>query len=1005
MKVLPLLVLIPLGALAQPLPLAWPDQPAGTVLYVAHPTRFTGSSTVADDGRWITTWCDMRDGRGRLFLQKLDPDHPSAGAWRGEAEGLGPVEGLAGPPAALSPVMPQLAPAPAGGAYLLWQDAQSDGRGDLLLQRVGDGAGGQGEFLWEQDLVLVEDLPLPYDDCRDPGRCRSWMDSWRRLAPDGTGGVWVAWRTAVGTLQVQHVAEGGQPDPDFPAAGLELPVTSWEYRLLTDPAGNLLVIHTSSGASGWALAVLGVRPDGGWLLPEISRVVSEGDANTFDASLTADGRLLLAWTSESVARTQLLDTALESLWTPGGELLSAGPAWGVRTATGTPGTPLAVAWGHQNESWQAQLLDDSGHAQWTQPVSLEVLNDGQPGSLEALVLDAGGLAYLFREDEGLHVQRLDLAGHAGWDPDLTRLGTPGTYTAAWDFRLDADGGLRTGWTEYRPASGLSLACQRLSRRDLDGVEQVDPAAAVFLTEALESASGVRLLQGDVDPLLTWQTGDSLYSVQVNGHDGRLDWGFRERPVLGRPGLSVQSTAAATVGTWLAASVTADESGRTLLEVCRVDEAGQLAAGPVQLAPAALEDPGYFDQQNPRLTGMGTHVVAAWEHSAANLNQVRVQLLDGVGTRRWGEAGLALSPAGDAWTRLLGLAPFGNGTVGVLWGQWTAAGTSVYLQVVTLSGALVFAENGGRGLGLGLDYAGWSAESLLQILPDGTLLAGVRDQLEDGLTRWRLVRVDAEGHELWRHTEASVVLTSLALVPDDEGSLWLGRGRWDGDRVRFQLERRSAQGAVERIWSLDTPDASQTVSWALTHADGEHALVLLEYNQDANDWWLRAARLPEGDAQPIFAAPAPLLPSLAANAELAPAPLGDVWLSWSDHRGSFLGYGLQSRLTRLDVLHVNTAVDQPAHPAAFRLEPNRPNPFNPETILRFTLAQASPVRLEIFNLAGQRVRVLQDGELPAGAHSLRFDARDEAGRELGSGLYVYRLSTAGRQEARRMLLLR
>jgi hypothetical protein len=140
-------------------------------------------------------------------------------------------------------------------------------------------------------------------------------------------------------------------------------------------------------------------------------------------------------------------------------------------------------------------------------------------------------------------------------------------------------------------------------------------------------------------------------------------------------------------------------------------------------------------------------------------------------------------------------------------------------------------------------------------------------------------------------------------------------------------------------------------------------------------------------------------------ELRPAPNGDAWLLWRDLRGGEMGYGNQARLLRLDVLEQNTALDPPATPAAFRLEPNHPNPFNPETTIRFQLAQAGSARLEVFNLAGQRVRVLQDGDLPAGTHSLRFDARNDAGRELGSGLYFYRLSAGGQSRTERMLLVR
>ena len=67
------------------------------------------------------------------------------------------------------------------------------------------------------------------------------------------------------------------------------------------------------------------------------------------------------------------------------------------------------------------------------------------------------------------------------------------------------------------------------------------------------------------------------------------------------------------------------------------------------------------------------------------------------------------------------------------------------------------------------------------------------------------------------------------------------------------------------------------------------------------------------------------------------------------------------------------------PSRTVLLPAYPNPFNPETTLAFDLAQPGPARLEVFDLAGRRVRRLCDEPLGAGAHQRRWAGRDEAGR--------------------------
>ncbi len=93
------------------------------------------------------------------------------------------------------------------------------------------------------------------------------------------------------------------------------------------------------------------------------------------------------------------------------------------------------------------------------------------------------------------------------------------------------------------------------------------------------------------------------------------------------------------------------------------------------------------------------------------------------------------------------------------------------------------------------------------------------------------------------------------------------------------------------------------------------------------------------------------------------------------------------------------------PVAFALSQNFPNPFNPSTTIPFTVPALTSVRLEIFNSAGQRVRRLADGLFAPGIYELNWDARDDAGYPVSSGLYLYRLEIGGQVQARKMTLMR
>ena len=95
----------------------------------------------------------------------------------------------------------------------------------------------------------------------------------------------------------------------------------------------------------------------------------------------------------------------------------------------------------------------------------------------------------------------------------------------------------------------------------------------------------------------------------------------------------------------------------------------------------------------------------------------------------------------------------------------------------------------------------------------------------------------------------------------------------------------------------------------------------------------------------------------------------------------------------------------ARPQAWTLGQNYPNPFNPSTLIPYQVPTAARVRLEVFNVLGQRVATLVDGERPAGVHTAVWDATDAAGRPVGAGVYFYRLRSAGYPTlTRRMVLI-
>ena len=83
----------------------------------------------------------------------------------------------------------------------------------------------------------------------------------------------------------------------------------------------------------------------------------------------------------------------------------------------------------------------------------------------------------------------------------------------------------------------------------------------------------------------------------------------------------------------------------------------------------------------------------------------------------------------------------------------------------------------------------------------------------------------------------------------------------------------------------------------------------------------------------------------------------------------------------------------------------PNPFNPETTISFAMAREGYVSIDIFNAKGQKVRSLVNTSYGVGYHSIVWNGNDDNGRNVGSGLYFYRMQTDGYIDVKRMLLMK
>ena len=93
------------------------------------------------------------------------------------------------------------------------------------------------------------------------------------------------------------------------------------------------------------------------------------------------------------------------------------------------------------------------------------------------------------------------------------------------------------------------------------------------------------------------------------------------------------------------------------------------------------------------------------------------------------------------------------------------------------------------------------------------------------------------------------------------------------------------------------------------------------------------------------------------------------------------------------------------PTEYALNGNYPNPFNPTTTISFDLPEAADVRLEVFDMMGRRIATLVNSELSAGSYETVWNARNDAGGQVASGVYLYRLQAGSFVSVSRMVLMK
>lgn len=241
-------------------------------------------------------------------------------------------------------------------------------------------------------------------------------------------------------------------------------------------------------------------------------------------------------------------------------------------------------------------------------------------------------------------------------------------------------------------------------------------------------------------------------------------------------------------------------------------------------------------------------------------------------------------------------------------------------------------------------------------------------------------LDAEGSNLAGSTTVSV--TASATAEDTEGNSVVSEQgfsvTWD---VPVPAELASFAGEV-------TIDEEVRLQWTVSSQTNNLGWEV--FRSVDNEVFERVSSLISGDGTSDVARTFEFV-----DAELPAADVAFYYLRQIDLDGS---------AARSDVIQVALTGFETVLPLASSLMQNYPNPFNPETTIHFDLAAGSSVHLRVFDATGQVIRTLVQEALPAGRYTEVWDGYNEAGAQVGSGVYFYELRAGAFTSMKKMTLL-
>jgi len=603
------------------------------------------------------------------------------------------------------------------------------------------------------------------------------------------------------------------------------------------------------------------------------------------------------------------------------------------------------------------------------------VSDGAGGAIVVWV------DYRNESDGDIYAQRVSASGAALWTADGVALCTATGDQTNPTITSDGAGGAIVAWRDYRSGNNDIYA------------RRVNASGAVLWTAngvALSTATGKQWVLGIISDgaggaivTFTYYRGlnnNDIYAQRVDA-SGAVQWTADGAPVCSAAGNQyVSAIASDDAGGAIVAWTDARGSGADVYAQ-RVDASGavQWTADGVAVSAAA------GDQMEPAIISDGAGgAIITWYDGRGGDYDIYVQRVNGSGVVQWMTDGVLLcAKAGDQSGE--DIASDCAGGAIVVW--WDGASGASYAQRVNASGAVQ-----------------WTAEGVLLCTGAGEQWSPkiASDGAGGAILTWYDLRggpaadiyaqrLNASGARQW--TDGGAPLSTAA------------GGQWDP-----QIASDGAGGAIVTWW--DDRSGENDVYAQRIDATGSQpiATLLQRYASSISDNGIRLTwTLSEVDADVRFAV---LRAPRGAGGfeELSGEGIVREGLSFEfvdrdvESGGTYV-YRVDMRNGRERTTLFETGpIEMPA--SFVTLYQNRPNPFNPSTMIDYFVPVASRVTLDVFDSSGKHVvRLVDSEERPRGQYSAEWRGVDAQGRAVGSGIYFYRLTGGKAALSKKMVLLR